>query len=491
VKNNLLKNGFYNALSGLIRIGLALLTIPILIRIIGVEEYGLWTLAYAVIVMVGLAEAGLATTTTVFVSQDLEKDDVDGLSQTLTVSFGAMFVLATLAGIALYFGSEPVVSYFPKLGESQQLSSVQALQIGGLIVWARLLQQVLVGVEQAYQRYDLTNMLNTAQSLLFSLGMIVVAWLGGKTVALMQWQAAATLAVLFSHVLVVWLLVRGLNLRLIWDRKKGLAVARYSTATWLASLGGVIFTQVDRLIVGALLGTTVLGVYAAITNITMQINTFSALPIQPMLPVISSFMVKQSIDQEMLQRQVKQALQINCLVALGMGSLLLILAPLVLHFILGGSPSSETVFAFRIATTIYALYSVNAVGFYVLFGANAVTECMIVQLVSGCFSLLLIAIGANTLGFLGAILGNSGYLGVWLLTFFGMKKLDISTSLWMKWINFPLLCFVSIVLLSILISDKFFLKASILTLQSVILSVWFIAVQPNTVKLISQKFFIR
>jgi O-antigen/teichoic acid export membrane protein len=86
VKNSLLKNGFYNALAGAIRIGLALLTIPILIRIIGVEEYGLWTLASAVVQIVNLAEAGLSMATTVFLSQDLAKEDIDGVSQTLTVT---------------------------------------------------------------------------------------------------------------------------------------------------------------------------------------------------------------------------------------------------------------------------------------------------------------------------------------------------------------------------------------------------------------------
>jgi O-antigen/teichoic acid export membrane protein len=40
VKNNFLKNGFYNTSAGIIRIGLAILTIPLLIRLIGIEDYG-------------------------------------------------------------------------------------------------------------------------------------------------------------------------------------------------------------------------------------------------------------------------------------------------------------------------------------------------------------------------------------------------------------------------------------------------------------------
>ncbi|MHC5830236.1 MAG: lipopolysaccharide biosynthesis protein, partial [Nostoc sp.] len=110
MKNSLLKNGFYNTVGGVVRIGLAVLTIPILIKMLGIEEYGLWTLAYAVVQVVNLAEAGLSVATTVFVSQDIDKEDADNLSnslsETLTVTFGGMLIFATLAAIALLFGAE-------------------------------------------------------------------------------------------------------------------------------------------------------------------------------------------------------------------------------------------------------------------------------------------------------------------------------------------------------------------------------------------------
>ena len=108
----MLKNGFYNTAAGLIRIALGILTIPVLIRSLGVEAYGLWTLASTVITVVNLAEAGLSTATTIFVSQDLAKDDGDGLSQTLTVTGGAMLILASVAAFVLWIGATPIVNSF-------------------------------------------------------------------------------------------------------------------------------------------------------------------------------------------------------------------------------------------------------------------------------------------------------------------------------------------------------------------------------------------
>nr|WP_175587004.1 oligosaccharide flippase family protein [Nostoc sp. UIC 10630] len=473
VKNSLLKNGFYNSIAGLIKIGLGILIIPILIRLLGIEEYGLWTLASAVVVMVTLAEAGLSTATTVFVSQDLGKKDVDGLSQTLTVTIGAMLILATLAVVALWMGAEPIMNLFPKLGQLQQLKVIQAIKIGGLVVAARLLQQILIGVEQAHQRYDLMNVLNTMQSVLLNVGMLIVVLLGGHTVELMQWQAGIGVVSLFSHLWVVRSILQNMNLRLSWNQHKALAVGGYSLMMWLNTLGSMFFSRGDRLIVGSLLGSQVLGVYAGITDITAQINSFSALPVQPLLPTLSNLVGQPNINQRQLEQQLKQATQINGLVALGMGATLITLSPLILKLLFSEQTASQCLMIFCIATAIYALYSCHAVGYYSLLGTNAVKTCALIQLLSSFSSLGLIAIGAYNFGLTGAILGNLGYLTTSMVTVFGMKRLSVSYTLWLKWLYFPLIWFFIVVLLNFKLQNDYITRCIIFSIQTTILLIWF------------------
>jgi len=487
----MIKNGFYNVLGAVIRIGLTLLTIPLIIRLIGVEEYGLWTLVSTMLGIVGLAEAGLSVSTTVFLSRDLANDDTDGISQTLTVTFGAMLLLATLAAIALWTGAALLVGVFPKLGQAQQAVAVQALQLGGIVVWARLLQQVLVGVEQAHQRYGVINILNTLQISLSSLGMLVVAWLGGRTVALIEWQAVTSIGLLITHIWVGYSLIRNLDLRPAWDRTKALKVARYSLMTWLTAIGSALFSQCDRLIVGALLGTKVLGVYAAITSVTGQINSFSAIAVQPLLPKLSNLLGKQGINQAILQQQVKQALQINGLFALGLGGTLFTLAPLIVNVMIPGAITNEHLLAFRIAAMIYALYSVNAVGYYILFSVDAVNMCMAIQLISGALSLLLISIGASIFGLLGAVIGNAGYLGVWLLLFSGMKQMCIPMRLWIGWLKFLLLWFLVVILVNIVSPEQAAINIFVFTIQTLIVFIWFIDVQRINFKVVIQNLITR
>jgi O-antigen/teichoic acid export membrane protein len=495
---SVLRNGLYNTAAGVVRMGLALLTIPLLIHFIGIEEYGLWALVSAIVGLVALAEAGLSTATTVFVSQDLGRNDHQSLSQTLTVIISAMLVLATLMTLSLWFGAETIVNWFPKLMRSQQIAATQAVQISGFVVWARLLQQVFIGLEQAYQRYGLLNLLNTIQWVLMSLGLSVVAWQGGHVVALMQWQAIVGGVSLLSHVWIVRSLVQSTNLCFNWNYPKSVAVVRYSVMVWLTSLGGALFARGDRLIVASLLGSQMLGVYAVITDITGTINGLSALPVQPLLPALSRFLSQKSADskgslqaQEKLQQWVKQALEVNGLLALGMGATLLMLAPFVMQIMMANTVNRENILVFRLAVIIYSLYSVNAVGYYVLFSINGLKQSMVIHLTSGCLALVLIAIGAHFFGLIGAILGNSGYLGVWLLTIVGMKSLEIDANLWVRWLFFPVMWFLGVAIVGFFLTDQLSSTLLITFIQIAVLLKWFIGSQPQTISSLFQQLRVR
>ncbi len=473
----MLKNGLYNVLGAVIRIGLSTLTIPLLIRLIGIEEYGVWTLASTMVGIVGLAEAGLSVSTTVFLSRDLANKDVDGISQTLTVALGTMLLLATSAAICLLIIAPELVELLPRLPQSQHSPIVKALQVGAVVVWTQLLQRVFIGVEQAYQKYALINIINTIQIVFINFGMLVVAWLGGKTEELMQWHAVTSIGILIAHCLVVWLLFRGMKIRPTWDRNKGLTIAKYSLTTWLGSLGGALFSRVDRILVGASLGTTLLGVYAAITNITVQINSLSALAIQPLLPAISKQTAQGKFDKLVLQRQVKQSLEINCVFALGTGAILMALAPQVVEVMIPGKYTAAYTLAFYFATVIYSFYSLNAVGYYILLGLGFARSFTAIQFISGSISLIFITIGSYNFGLLGATVGNAGYLFVWLLTFFAMKKLTIRTKLWLHWLKVPVAWFLLITFISIISPDSLVYRVLILVVQVIIVLAWFNSVR--------------
>lgn len=488
----MLKNGLYNVSGAVIRVILSVLTIPILVHIIGIEEYGLWTLVSSLVGIISLAEAGLSISTTVFISRDLAADDLDGISQTITITTLAILMLATSAAMGLWIGTPFIVSVFPKLTSEQQFTAIYAFRLGGLVVWLRLLQQILLGIEQAYQRYDAINILNTLHAILTSIGLALVVWLGGRTVAMMQWLIFSNVIILVLHVKFCSLLLQYLNLRLQWNFRRAKDIIRFSMMTWLGSIGGVMFSQCDRFVVGTLLEPQALGIYGAVTSIMTQINLLSSLPVQPLLPILSNRTEVEKFEHQSIEPQIKTALQVNALVALGIGGALFTLAPMLVISIIGVKLTNELLIGFRLAAIIYTFYSVNAVGYYILFGVNELKTFVIVQLSSGILALFLITIGAFLFGFRGAIIGNLGYLGVWFFTILGMRKLQISSRTWMQWLQFPLLWFLGVLIFGSMIGqDQPQLAIGLTALQSFIFLIWFCNSQSQNLQPIFQRIIRR
>jgi O-antigen/teichoic acid export membrane protein len=439
-KNSLLRNGVYNLIGGAIRVALGIAVIPILIRSLGIEEYGLWTLASSVLGVVNLAEAGLSTATTVFLSQDLREKNPRNISETITVSLIIIFLLATIAGISLYLSSGAIVSWYPDLSLSQSSNLLLALQIGALLIWFRLFQQVLIGVEQAYQRYDLINIVGTFSSVLTSLGMITISLSSGKTLQLMQYQLFTNFILFLIHIWLVKFLVGNIKFHLTFS--KILEIGKYSSMMSITSIGGVLFTRVDRLVIGYVLGSKYLGIYSAITDIASQINALSAMAVQPLISSISNEI---NIRSKSVQKQVKKSLLANLYISLFLGILINTFAPFILSLLLKQKIEEVNdifLLSFRLGTLIYSMYSINGSGYYVLLGTKRVGICSAISLIVGIFSIILIYLGAINLGLVGAILGNAGFLGVYAFTFFSMSTVDIPLSQYFKDVFYPIACLI-------------------------------------------------
>lgn len=469
----MLKDGVYNLVGAIIRLIVVSVTIPVLLRLIGIQEFGLWTLVSAAISIATLAEAGLSISTTVFLSKDLIRNDNVATSETLTITIGLMLLLATLAALVMIYGADFIVTLFSKLTPTEQETAVASIRIGSIVVWARLMQSVLIGPIQALHRFGILNVVNTFQAVVTNSVLVIVAAKGGLTVEMTMGIALVSVGFFLIFVLVDYKLLEGRQIAIRLNRSKLNAIGRYSLLTWSSALGGQFFSQGDRLIVGSVLGTTVLGIYGAITSITVQITSLTAMALSPLLPRLSGTWSQESAGKVDVQTQLEQATVFNAFVTVGAGSLMFILAPYIVLFVIPDSNIGDVLLAFQIAILIYAIYPLNAVGYYMLFADGAVRTNLIINLLSGSLALLLIWFGAYSIGLLGAIFGNIGYVGSLAFIYFGMRYVQIPFINWVRWIRLPLLWLASVIVINLLLSEQLGLQFFAYSLQVMLFAAWF------------------
>lgn len=464
-----LRNGLYNVGAQAARSVVSLITIPLLIRFLGLRGYGVWSFAYAVLELMTVGEAGISVAATAFLSKDLAKNELREAQRTLTfILITAIAVSATL-GLFLWFGGALIVRPAAAFGIAERAEVGRALQIAGFALSVLILERTLVGIEQAFDRYAVVNFLDILQSLIMNVGLVLVAFLGGRTVAMMKWQVFAWTILLAAHCCFVFGLLRANGLGFEWGGDKAWRILRYSTATWTSALGSAAFSQCDRLVVGAVLGAPLLGLYSAITSITSKINSFSGTAVQPLLPSFS----RDAAMGGSTEGRIRQAVHLNALIAIQAGIFLYLLAPWVMRVVVPGATNWQDIAGLQIAAVVYALFSLNSPGYLILFSLGDARTNAIVVLSSSVISLGLILVGARYFGLLGALAGNVGYLGTWLLIAIGLKRAGIPLRRYMAWMTSPLLGLAVTLIVGSALGGNLLWRSVFATVQGALFMLWF------------------
>lgn len=462
----MIKNGLYNSVGAIVRLGLAVASVPILIHFIGVSEYGLWSLISSALMLVTLAEAGLSSSATVFLSKDLSKKDNQGINQTISTIVILMVIFATLAALCLWLIAGDTPKLFIILTDAQSETAINAFRIGAISVWAQLLQQIFVGIGQAFQKYDVLSKINILHSILNYSGLILIAWHGGRSFAFAQWQALENCTILIVYFVFIYLLLKQISFKTSFNHIKSKEIIKFSLKTWLATLGSRLFSQGDRILVGYFLGTSSLGIYSAIINIATLINTFSALPVQPLVPKIAGLLAEEPVNLVNIQKLVKVAFQVNALTSMSLASILVLLSPEAIKLIIPG----ENIYTleFIIAITIYSIYSLNAVGYYLSFSMDRVQLTVNYQLAAGIISLFLISIGAINYGLVGAIAGNIGFTLILFLSASLFHSLNINFRKNINSVKTIFLTYLASSITTLIFHEYLYIRIAILTLISCI-----------------------
>jgi O-antigen/teichoic acid export membrane protein len=467
-----LRNGLYNVSGQAARGVVALLTIPVLVRCLGIGEYGVWSLAYALLSLLLIGEAGISITAAVFLSRDLGEPSAYEANCTLTFLLVGGVVTSIAIGILVWFSAPILAGSIHAFSSADRLEVRRALQVAGFAVAAFIFERVLVGIEQAFDLYGTINALDLVQSILANVGLMAVAWAGGRSIAMMEWQVFAWFSLLIVHCCLVVRIVANRGFRPQWNGTKAKRMFKFTAATWSSVCGSAAFSQCDRLIVGGILGAPILGIYSAITNLTSRINSFSGMAVQPLLPSLSRQMGQGSGLRD--ETVVRQAVILNAVIAVIAGMFLFLLADVVMKVAVPGEASAYSILALEVAAVIYTLYSFNAPGYFMLFSFGAERKNAVVVLLSGAISLALIFVGARHFGLIGAVAGNVGYLGTLCLTAVGMRRMGVTLRKYATWVATPGSGFALVVGIGGLLQPDVLWRAVLVTMGTLIILLWFV-----------------
>jgi O-antigen/teichoic acid export membrane protein len=398
------RNSVVNALGAGARLLIALAAQPLLVRLLGLEQYGVWVILLALLNIGTLAECGLSTALTTFLAAARARDDRAAAEAFL----GTTLVALTAIGLAVAVGGWYSATALRALllpERADDAATLTALHLLALGLLPRLWQLWLCGWEQGLGRFDLPAIAESAHQIALTGGIVVLAWFGQGIVAFAWWQLAASLAAIGLH----WFLLRRAGAqrpRWRWHPAEAPALLRFALAHWFSRLGGLLFSQADRLLVKATLGLEAAGLYTIAVSFASKINELSAIPLQPVAPAVGAAQARG--DTATLRAIFDRALRLNALLVYALAATLAWVAPWIGQLVV--PPRADDLSALiQILAFAYAVYSLNAAGYFYLIGLRASVGSALAIVAGAGATLGLIWLLATASGLRAAAAANIGF----------------------------------------------------------------------------------
>jgi O-antigen/teichoic acid export membrane protein len=414
-------NSLFGVLDYLIQ-GLAMLVAAsFLVRRFGLSQYGLWMLATAVISSMESISSGFGDATVRFVSKYRGRDDHVGVARiicaTLTINGALGLVLA--AGVVL--GAEFVVTHIFTVEPPQYMLSVRMLQVAGVILLLRSIENVFSNTLRAYERYGRTVSVSIAARFLNVAAAVILAYFGQTVLVVMQATLVIAIITLCLQYAAVKAVCGSLTIMPKIDSESFYEIFEYGIFSWMQALAGVIYYHADRLVVGAMLGTSALGVYAVCIQATQPIHGIASAALNFIFPHFSAR--RESGASEALTRVLSVCTWVN------IGLVVLLSAPLIffgreiLSIWMGTSFAEQGAVVLTWLAIAYAALGASVASHYILLALGQARFVAFVNILGGTFSIACIVLLIPRYGLLGAALGRLFYASAIALNFWQLGKL--------------------------------------------------------------------
>jgi O-antigen/teichoic acid export membrane protein len=405
-----------------------LLVAPIVLHKLGAAEYGLWTIATAVVSTGGIIASGFCDANIQRVSRLRRTGEVSSMGRVVRSMLGINLLLGgTLA--AIVFVSAPLAARHITASHPGQLHECMvALRIASSLILVRAVESVCVSTQRAFEQYQDSVQINTFVRT-FTLGTAAILALTGLgTLSIL----AATAAFLTLGTYMQFRQARKqLGGLLLWPRftaEETRALFGFGVFSWMQALGGVIFGQFDRLLLGFTLGTVAVAPYSLCVQFTQPIHGLTASGLQFLFPYLSARV--DTLSKPALRRTLAKVFVCNfALVACG-SALLLVFGDRLIRMWAGASVAHTAAGILPPIVMGSALMGLSVTGTYAMAALGCFRTLALLSLSTRGGMLLVMTYLVHRHGLQGLATARSFYgLFALLLYFPLMRRLDFGKKI--------------------------------------------------------------
>jgi O-antigen/teichoic acid export membrane protein len=257
----LIKNTLWNLIGQTIPLFIALLTIPMLIKELGAERFGILTLAWTLIAYFSLFDFGISRALTQFLAEKLISSDMKEAPSIARTALYLIFLLGLTGGVIMFLISPWLTHDILKVQESMQQEMLFSLYLLAFAIPFIITSAGLCGILAAYQRFDLINFIRIPASILTFCGPIFVLFFSTNMLFVIAFLAVEQALVSFVYFRLSLLVMPSLRNGTWFRGPEIVPLLKFGTWMTISNIVGPIMVYMDRFFIGALISLSAVAYY--------------------------------------------------------------------------------------------------------------------------------------------------------------------------------------------------------------------------------------
>ncbi len=299
-----------------------LLVAPIVLHRLGAFEYGIWTIATAVISIGGIIASGFSDANIQRVARLRGTGDTESMVHTVRSILGINLVLGGILAVAAWMAAPFGAAHIAGTHPAATRECLIALRIASALILVRAVETVSVSTQRAFERFSGTVRISTAVRLVTLGCAALLALSGHRAVSILTATALIFPIGTYLQFRELRKTLGSVPLLPAFRPEETRGLLRFGVFTWVQAVGSVVFGQLDRVLLGVSLGAVAVAPYSLCVQFAHPIFGLTASGLQFLFPYLSER--AGTVSPAQLKRTLWKAFACN-LVLVSCGSALLLL----------------------------------------------------------------------------------------------------------------------------------------------------------------------
>ena len=334
----LARNTVWNLAGQILPMIVGLVTIPLIIRAIGVERFGVLSLAWVVVGYFSLFDLGIGRALTKLVADKLGANQESSIAPLAWTSLLLMLVLGIFGAVVTLLASPLLVHRLLKIPPALQNETLHGFYLLAVSIPIVTVTAGLRGILEALQRFRVVNLIRVPMSVFSFAGPLLVFPFSRSLVAVIAVLVIGRLMGCGAHLWACFRATPLLRNGRSFDVSLVMPLFRFGGWMTINNVIGPLMFYLDRFLVGALLSVSAVAYYTTPVDMVLRLTVIPNAVVGVLFP---AFAVSLSQDPERAGLLLSRAFKYICLIIFPIVLVTVTFAPEGLRLWLGPTFSAQ------------------------------------------------------------------------------------------------------------------------------------------------------